>query len=615
MVATVGSISIDLSTNVAKFSSGFRTAATTVDRESGRMAKSVKGVESSFASLARSAATIAVGGLGTRQIASYADAWTEAGNKIRAAGEVAERQGRSLEGLNDIATATRSGIRETVDLYAKLLRSTKDVANSEQEVALATEIVNKAFKAGGAAASEQAAGILQLSQALGSGVLQGDELRSIRENAPILANAIANEFNTTIAGLKELGKEGAITSERVFKAILNSQGSINKAFEETNITLGESITLLGNTLVETIGKLDQSTGFTKAFTDELARLNSAIDALADNPNLGNFLNLFQVKIEEGGLVDNIRWYISTFDEAAIKTGEDAEKMRADIAAIEAQIVELITNSDATEWDLLNAEKLADDVSAMKQELASLEAASISSANEIRAAFAQAFRASENASMAALKEFNQANLPTINGNSAKAGGTGTRTRDRETGIGVTRFGTEEITESVDGVSDRIDRLDSGLGRHFEELGGSFDNTFDSVNDLLERGYQIIYDSIADGVRTGIVSGIQEGRGERKQYKVSTGPKDAGASQFGQFKNYSYAGAFAEGGSFIAPGNQSGDTTRLMMDVNGGEKVTVSPPGSGAPITLIYNAAPGENERTSRQNARIMLETLNRETARA
>lgn len=127
---------------------------------------------------------------------------------------------RTLSELNEIARATRSGLSETADLYAKLLRSTAGVAKSELEVAKATEIVNKAFKAGGAAASEQAAGILQLAQGLGSGMLQGDELRSVRENAPLLAQAIADYFGTTIAGLKELGSEGQLTSDKIFQAIL-----------------------------------------------------------------------------------------------------------------------------------------------------------------------------------------------------------------------------------------------------------------------------------------------------------------------------------------------------------------------------------------------------------
>src|SRR5690606_168511 len=103
---------------------------------------------------------------------------------------------------------------------------------------------------------EQAAGILQLGQALGSGFLQGDELRSIRENAPLLAQAIANEFGVTIAKLKDLGAEGELTTDRVFKAILNAQKEIDAIFGTTSSTIAEGFTRVQNALTEYIGQAD-----------------------------------------------------------------------------------------------------------------------------------------------------------------------------------------------------------------------------------------------------------------------------------------------------------------------------------------------------------------------
>jgi tape measure domain-containing protein len=240
-------------------------------------------------------AGIFAAGAAANEIRKYADAWTEAGNKIAAASQLAGRQGRSLESLNKIATATRSGLTETVDLYAKLLRSTKDVAKNEEEVARATEIINKAFKAGGAAASEQAAGILQLSQALGSGVLQGDELRSLRENAPLIAQAIADEFGTTISGLKELGAEGVLVTDRVFGAILKAGPKIESAFGKTKATIGDGITALGNALTEAIGRISEVSGAAASAGETLStmasaigNLTTAIEAITGSP-AGKFL--------------------------------------------------------------------------------------------------------------------------------------------------------------------------------------------------------------------------------------------------------------------------------------------------------------------------------------
>lgn len=226
-------------------------------------------------------AMVAGAAFGVNEIRKYADAWTEAGNKLRAASEIAGVQTRSLEEVNKIASETRSGITETVDLYAKLIRAASGVAKSESEIAVATATVNKAFKAGGATMQEQISGITQLGQALGSGILQGDELRSLRENAPIIAEAIAKEFDTTIAGLKKLGEEGKLTSDRVFKAIVAAAGEVDAAFKQTNATIGDSFTNLSNKLTEYIGHMDASLGITKTITTVLGGLAENFTSVAN----------------------------------------------------------------------------------------------------------------------------------------------------------------------------------------------------------------------------------------------------------------------------------------------------------------------------------------------
>ncbi|WP_320188260.1 tape measure protein [Agrobacterium rosae] len=232
-------------------------------------------ISSSLDGALRSTVALAGTALSIREISAYADAWTQAGNMIRAAATSAGVQARSLNELKEGANDARTDLGAYVDLYARLIRSASGVAESEQQIAQATNIVSKAFKAGGASAQEQASGILQLGQALGSGVLQGDELRSLRENAPILAKAIADEFKTTIAGLKDLGAEGKLTSDRVFKAILNAQKPIEAQFKATNSTISDAMTRLNNEFTAYIGNADASAGAT-------GKLVAALNYLADN---------------------------------------------------------------------------------------------------------------------------------------------------------------------------------------------------------------------------------------------------------------------------------------------------------------------------------------------
>lgn len=274
---------VQLTADIKKFESAFNRAAgfsnkkmTDIEKRSQQLSQNIERAfnKISFGGLNNALTSIGVA-LGTREIAAYADEWTRAGNLLRSSAVSSNVGVRTLNEIKDSANSARASVSEYVELYARLIRAAAPVAKSEQEIALATDLVSKAFKAGGAAAQEQAAGILQLGQALGSGVLQGDELRSLRENAPIIAKAIANEFKTTVAGLKQLGAEGKLTSDRVFRAIINAQKPIEAQFKATNATIKDAFTQVNNEFLAFIGNADQSAGAS-------AKLVEALQYVADN---------------------------------------------------------------------------------------------------------------------------------------------------------------------------------------------------------------------------------------------------------------------------------------------------------------------------------------------
>lgn len=227
-------------------------------------------------------ALAAVGvGLSVREIAQYSDTWTEARNKLAAAGVEMGVLAQRQDQLADLANRTRTAFEPTVDLYTKLTRAGAQLGASEEEIARATELVNKAAKAGGASVSEQTATILQLSQALSSGVLQGDELRSLRENAPLIAKAIADEFKTTIGGLKELGAEGKLTSDRVFKAILNNGKAIDAQFAKTIPTIADSLTRLQTEFGRYVNGANAASGASQQLAGFISTVADNFDMLAD----------------------------------------------------------------------------------------------------------------------------------------------------------------------------------------------------------------------------------------------------------------------------------------------------------------------------------------------
>lgn len=237
-----------------------------------RMEKRVSSAGNRMSSLlGRAIAAIAVGAA-VKEARLLADTWTSTGNKLAAAGVETEQLGARQAQLVDLARETRTEYGQTADIYARITRSTKELNTTDEQRLRLTELVNKAVKAGGATTAEQISTITQLGQALASGNLQGDELRSIRENAPLIARALAAEFDTTIGGLKKLGAEGEITSDRIVRAILNAGGTIDSQFSKTRATIGESFTALETEATQFIGNLDKAIGVTTgiaAFTNKV----------------------------------------------------------------------------------------------------------------------------------------------------------------------------------------------------------------------------------------------------------------------------------------------------------------------------------------------------------
>ena len=127
---------------------------------------------------------------------------------------------------------------QQLDSIAKLKMLTKGLFNDAEAVKF-TSTLDKAFKVSGTSAGEASAAMYQLNQAMTSGKLQGDEFRSVMENAPILAQKIAESMGVSMAQLKKLGSEGKITSDVIKKAVLGSADDIEAKYKQMPLTFGK----------------------------------------------------------------------------------------------------------------------------------------------------------------------------------------------------------------------------------------------------------------------------------------------------------------------------------------------------------------------------------------
>jgi tape measure domain-containing protein len=275
-----------VSVDITRLERAMKKAGVVTEQAAGRMEqkweKSTRRMSASSDRFSRDVRRFVAGtavALAGRELISYADQWTQLGNKVAAAGQVSKMQGRGLLELGKDAAAARSQVEPYVDLYSRLLRASEGVAKSEAEVAKATGLVSKAFAAGGATAAEASGGILQLGQALGSGVLQGDELRALKESAPLVAKAIADSLGVSVGALKKLGAEGKLTSQVVFKALLDAEDMIEGAFGATIPVATGAATVAFDQLGLKIGKFLEEAGQVRAGSEALA---AVIDFVANN---------------------------------------------------------------------------------------------------------------------------------------------------------------------------------------------------------------------------------------------------------------------------------------------------------------------------------------------
>lgn len=257
MATDVEALTVLLEVQGKKFENAMRRQYAQFNRISKQIEDRASGLESNISGSFDKLAKIVGGAAVINEVKKLADTWLEATNKIKSAGVDEAISGLVANQIADIATRSRSGFAEIADLYARLTRTGKAFSASQEDVATATEMVAKALKISGASGSEVQATLTQLGQALGSGRLQGDEFRSISENAPVVMAAIAKEFGVAQGALKELSSKGELVSDRVFKALVNAAPDVEAAFAKTTASISDSFTLLENAALKFVGNNKQ----------------------------------------------------------------------------------------------------------------------------------------------------------------------------------------------------------------------------------------------------------------------------------------------------------------------------------------------------------------------
>ncbi|MDC4585246.1 tape measure protein [Acinetobacter baumannii] len=206
---------------------------------------------------------------------SKMDAYTGLQNRLKLVTNNQAELNKATEDTFQIAQRTYSTWDSVLQVYQRFSDNAKTLNLTMDDTARLTETVSKAVAISGATAEAADASLVQFGQALASGTLRGEELNSVMEQTPALAKAIAQGMGITVGELRSVAAEGKITSQEIVKALRNVESDVDALFGKTDITIGQSLTLLNNEITKFVGEASQGSGAAQA-------LSGSIKVLAEN---------------------------------------------------------------------------------------------------------------------------------------------------------------------------------------------------------------------------------------------------------------------------------------------------------------------------------------------
>lgn len=243
-----------------------------------RTTTAVNGTERSMASLSRVAASLTAY-LSVSAVTSYAEAWTVLNNKLVNSIKAGETLAVVNQRVFDIAQESRSSLDGIATLYSRLERAMRSAGLSGQELGQITTTISKAMTVSGATAAESEGALVQLSQALASGVLRGQEFNSMSEQAPALMKGLADSLGVSIGKLRSMAAEGKLTTDVLLKAFREMGPTIEREFANTTQTMSQSLQIASNNITKFFGENTTVKTFTRIFNDSVVTISENLDGL------------------------------------------------------------------------------------------------------------------------------------------------------------------------------------------------------------------------------------------------------------------------------------------------------------------------------------------------
>jgi tape measure domain-containing protein len=273
-----------------------------LDKVDGKVDKTIQ----SFSALGGVLATV-FSALTISNIAKTADSMQSFEARIGMLSQTVTDSATAFDEVAQHAADSRQSIDSYATFYLRVGNAAKSVVTSQEELLSITDTVSKAMVVGGATAEEQSSALLQFAQALGSGVLQGDEFRSLAEAAPMLLDKIGEALKIPREQLKKMAADGKLTTRAVLGALKTIGPEFDKAFQQMPLTIGQALTIAGNKWDQFIARMNRSSGAVTWIANKFLWLADKVEHSLDivTDALGgaeNAVKILGVVIGSAGLV-------------------------------------------------------------------------------------------------------------------------------------------------------------------------------------------------------------------------------------------------------------------------------------------------------------------------
>jgi len=272
MAMTLGDIVVNIKSDTSQLTKGFKRAETTVHKSARIMTTAIKTITAAYIGLN---AIDLVGNL-----VKQADTMTLIDTRLKLATKSTEELTKAQKELFDISQEARVGFSGTVDLFERITRSTRDYATSQTEIIGLTETINKAMVISGGTAQSMNAAIIQLGQAFSADFQAvGQELASIREQAPRLYQALLEGTNLSSKAFKKHAEDGKLSTQIIIDALKSQSESVETEFKKVNLTVDQSQTKFKNSSLKIVGSLDEITGASRYIAESISDISKSMDEM------------------------------------------------------------------------------------------------------------------------------------------------------------------------------------------------------------------------------------------------------------------------------------------------------------------------------------------------